>query len=202
MKQKYFFSGIPLLSLWSMDVGNLISGSSAFSKSSLYIWKSWFTYCWSLACRILSNTLLACEMHAIVRQSEHSLALSFFGTGIKTDLFPSYGHCWVFQICWHIECWSLTASTFRIWNSSGGIPSPSLALFTVMLIVNWNMIVWSCLSFFSISRCHFILMGTFYSFCPPTKREGWEKLGELLRWLFSKEYACQCRRHRRCGLDP
>ena len=26
------------------DVGNLISGSSAFSKSSLNIWSSWFTY--------------------------------------------------------------------------------------------------------------------------------------------------------------
>ena len=32
------------------DVGSLISGSSAFSKSSLYIWGfSRFTYCWSLA---------------------------------------------------------------------------------------------------------------------------------------------------------
>ena len=79
-----------------VDVSNLISDSSDFSKSSLYILKSWFTYCWSLAWRILSITLLACEMHAIVRQSEHSLALSFFGTGIKTDLFPSCGHCWVF----------------------------------------------------------------------------------------------------------
>ena len=26
-------------------VGNLISDSSAFSKSSIYIWNSWFTYC-------------------------------------------------------------------------------------------------------------------------------------------------------------
>ena len=34
---------------------------------------------------------------------EHSLALSFFGIGMKTDLFQSCGHCWVFQICWHIE---------------------------------------------------------------------------------------------------
>ena len=47
------------------DVGNLISGSSAFSKSSLYIWKFQFTYC-SLAWRILSITLLACEMSEIV----------------------------------------------------------------------------------------------------------------------------------------
>ena len=39
MKQKQSFSGILLLFLDPTDVGNLISGSSAFSKSSLYIWK-------------------------------------------------------------------------------------------------------------------------------------------------------------------
>ena len=77
------------------DVGNLISGSSAFSKTSLNIRK--FTYCWSLAWRILSITLLECEMSAIVRQFEHSLALPFFGIGMKTDLFQSCGHFWVFQ---------------------------------------------------------------------------------------------------------
>ena len=40
-------------------VGNLIPGSSVFSKSSLNIWSSWFTYCGSLAWRILNITLLA-----------------------------------------------------------------------------------------------------------------------------------------------
>ena len=52
---------------------------------------------------------------------------------MKTDLFQSCGHCWVFQICWHIECSTFTASSLRIWNSSTGIPSPPLALFIVML---------------------------------------------------------------------
>ena len=52
---------------------------------------------------------------------------------MKTDLFQSCGHCWVFQICWHIECSTFRASSFRIWNSSTGIPSPPLALFIVML---------------------------------------------------------------------
>ena len=52
---------------------------------------------------------------------------------MKTDLFQSCGHCWVFQICWHIEGSTLTASSFRIWNSSTGILSPPLALFVVML---------------------------------------------------------------------
>ena len=52
---------------------------------------------------------------------------------MKTDLFQSCGHCWVFHICWHIECSTFTASSFRIWNSSSGLPSPPLALFIVML---------------------------------------------------------------------
>ena len=52
---------------------------------------------------------------------------------MKTDHFQSCGHCWVFQICWHIECSTFTASSFRIWNSSTGIPSPPLALLVAML---------------------------------------------------------------------
>ena len=52
---------------------------------------------------------------------------------MKTDLLQSCGHCWVFQICWHIECSTFTASSFRIWNSSTGIASHPLALFIVML---------------------------------------------------------------------
>ena len=52
---------------------------------------------------------------------------------MKTDLFQSCGHCWGFQICWHSECSTFTASSFRIWNSSTGIPSPTLALFVMML---------------------------------------------------------------------
>ena len=52
---------------------------------------------------------------------------------MNTDFFQSCGHCWVFPICWHVECSTFTASSFRIWNSSTGIPSPPLALFVVML---------------------------------------------------------------------
>ena len=52
---------------------------------------------------------------------------------MKTDLFQSCGHCWVFQICWHIESSTLTASSFRTWNSSAGLLSLPLALFVVML---------------------------------------------------------------------
>ena len=52
---------------------------------------------------------------------------------MKTDLFQSCGHCWVFQICWHTVCSNFTASSFRMWNSSTGIQSHPLALFLVML---------------------------------------------------------------------
>ena len=68
----------------------------------------------------------------IVQWFEYSLALPF-GIGMKTDLFQSCGHYWVFHICWHTECSTFTASSFRIWNSSAGIPSPPLALFMVTL---------------------------------------------------------------------
>ena len=94
---------------------------------------SWFIYCWSLTWRILSISLLAYEMSTFVWYFGHSLAFPFFGIGMKTDLFQSCCHCWVFQISWHIECSTFTVSSFRIWNSSTKIPSPPLALFVVML---------------------------------------------------------------------
>ena len=187
-----------MLAIWSL-VPHLFLNPAWTSGSSS------FTYCWSLAWRILSITLLACEMSSIVQQFEHSLgfpggsdskesawnagglgsvpgsvwspgegngnplwyshlensmdgagyspwdckeleateqltylfehslALPLFGIGMKTDLFQSCGHCRVFQICWHIECSTFTASAFRIWNSSIGILSPPVALFVMML---------------------------------------------------------------------
>ena len=50
----------------SVVFGNLISGSTVFSKSSLNIRKFLVHICFSLAWRILSITLLVCEMSAIV----------------------------------------------------------------------------------------------------------------------------------------
>ena len=108
-----------MLAIWSLVL-------LTFLKPTWTSGSSQFTYCWSLAWRILSITLLVCEMSAIVWQFECSLALPIFGTGMKTGLFLSCGHCWVFQICWHVECSTFTASSFRSWNISTGIPSPPL----------------------------------------------------------------------------
>ena len=69
-----------------VDVGNLISGSSAFSKSILNIWK--FMVNMLLKPGLENFYLLACELSADVQWFEHSMTLPFFGIGMKTDLFP------------------------------------------------------------------------------------------------------------------
>ena len=48
------------------DISNLISGPSAFAKTSLNIWKFSVHVLLTLAWRILNITWLACEMNAIV----------------------------------------------------------------------------------------------------------------------------------------
>ena len=115
-----------VLAIWSLVPLPFLNPACTYGSSRL-------TYCWSLAWRILSITLLACEMSMTVWQFEHSLALPFFGIGMKTDLFQFYGHRWVSQICWHIECSTFTASSFRILSSSAGISSLPLSLFIVTL---------------------------------------------------------------------
>ena len=73
-----------------VDVGSLISGSSAFSKSSWTSGSSQFTYCWSLAWRILSITLLACEMSNCV------VTWAFFGIAFLWD----WNENWPFPVLW------------------------------------------------------------------------------------------------------
>ena len=126
----YFGNSLPfsvihrMLAIWSLVF-------LPFQNSGCTSGTSWFMYCWSLAWRILSITLLAQKMSAIVQYFKHSLTMSFFGTGMKTDLFQFCSHSWVFQICWHIEDSTFTASSFRILSSSDRIPTPPLALFAV-----------------------------------------------------------------------
>ena len=66
-----------MLAIWSLVP--LLFLKPAWTSGS-----SRFTYCWSLAWRILSITLLACEMSAVV-SAKHSLALPFFGIGMKVS---------------------------------------------------------------------------------------------------------------------
>ena len=115
------------------DVGNLMSCSSAFCKSSLNIWK--FT-----VHILVKNGLENFEQYLanVGDECNSAVVWTFFGIAFLWDWnenwpFPSCGHCWVFQIYWHIECSTLTASSFRFWNSWSGISSPPLVLFIVMV---------------------------------------------------------------------
>ena len=111
------------------DVGNLISGSSAFSKTSLNIWK--FTV------HILLKSGLENFEHYVTglcNECNCTVVWAFFGIAFLWDWnenqpFPVLWPLLIFQICWHIECSTFTASSFRIWNSSTGILTPPLALF-------------------------------------------------------------------------
>ena len=111
------------------DISNLISRSSAISKTNLNIWKF-------KVHMPLKPGLENFEHYFAIVWDECNcavvwafLGIAFLWVGMKTDILQSCGHCWVFQIYWHIEWSTFTASFFRIWNSSAGIQSPPLALF-------------------------------------------------------------------------
>ena len=97
-----------------LDVGNLISGSSIFSKTSLNIWK--------FSVHLLLKPGLENFEHYFASMWDEcncAVVWAFFGIAFLRDqnenwLFQSCGHCWIFQICWHIECSTFTALSFRI----------------------------------------------------------------------------------------
>ena len=137
---------------------------------------------------------------------------------MKTELFQFCGHCRVFPICWHSDCSTFTALSFRIWNSSTGVPTPPLALFVVMLpkahlashyrisgsrrVITPFWLSGSCRSFLdssSVYSCHLFIKSAsvrsipFLSFIVP-----------IFAWNFpggsdSKSVCLQCKRP---GFDP
>ena len=115
------------------DVGNLTFGSSIFSKSSLNIWK--------FSVHVLLNTGLENFEHYFVSmwdERNYAIVWTLFGIAFLWDWnenwhFPLQWPLLTFPICQHINCRTLTALSFRIWNSSTGIPSLPLALFVEML---------------------------------------------------------------------
>ena len=116
-----------------MGVSNLISGSKAFSKTSLNIWK--------FMVHVLLKSGLEIFEHyfaSVWDKCNCVVVWAFFGISFLRDwnenwLFPVLCYCWAFLICWHAECSTFTASSSRIWNSSTGIPSYPLVLFIMML---------------------------------------------------------------------
>ena len=103
------------------DVGNLISGSSTFSKSNLNIWK--------FSVHVLLKPGLENFEHyfaSVWDECNCAVVWAFFGIAFLWDWnenwpFPVLWPLQSFQICWHIECSTFTASCFRVWISSAVI---------------------------------------------------------------------------------
>ena len=116
-----------------VDIGNLISDSSGFSKASLNICK--------FSVHVLLKPGLENFKHyftSLWDECNCVVVWAFFGIAFLWDWnenwpFPVLWPLLSFPNFWHVECSTFTASSSRIWNSSTGIPSPPLALFIVML---------------------------------------------------------------------
>ena len=131
-KQMFFWNSLVFsLIQWQFD-GNLISGSSAFSKSSLNIWK--------FMVHILLHPGLVNFEHYFTSMGDecicNSLRILWHCLSLGLEWKLTFFKLWpvlIFQICWPIEFTTFTALSLWIWNSSTAIPSPPLALFIVML---------------------------------------------------------------------
>ena len=96
-----------MLVIWSLVPLTFLNPSWTSGSSQ-------FMYYWSLAWRILNIPLLACEMSANCPVVWAFFHIAFLWDWNENWPFQCCGHCWVFQICWHIECSTFTASSFRI----------------------------------------------------------------------------------------
>ena len=101
-----------------VNVGNLISSSSSFSKPILNIWK--------FLIRIMLKPSMNNFKHDLTSLGDEYncltvgtfLVLPFLGIRMRIDFFQSCDHCRVLQICQHNECKTLMASPFRDLNRS------------------------------------------------------------------------------------
>ena len=89
-----------MLTIWSVVPPPFLNPAYTSGNSQ-------FIYCWSLAWRLLSITLLECEMKAIVWKFEHSLALPLFGIGMKTEFLSQEDH---------VEKGMVTYSSILVWR--------------------------------------------------------------------------------------
>ena len=128
-----FFLELSCFSDDPMDVGNLISGFSAFSTTSLNIWKF-------MVHVLLKPGLENFEHYFASLWDVWNCAVvwTFFGIVLLWD----WNKNWSFPVLWPLLSFPdllaywvqhFKASSLGIWNSSTGIPSPPLALFILTL---------------------------------------------------------------------
>ena len=119
-----------MLAIWSLILNPFLN---AFSKSSLNIWN--FTV------HVLLKPGLEIFEHCFTivwDKCNCAVVWAFFGIAFLWD----WNESWHYPVLWPLLSFSnllaywlqtFTAWSFRIWNSSNGIPSPQLALFIVIL---------------------------------------------------------------------
>ena len=101
------------------NVGNLISGSSPFSKSSLYIWKFMVHIQLRPSLKDFEHYLANMwDEHTCTVVWIYTLALYFFENGMKTDFFPNPVGTEFSKFVGILSCSTFTASSFRTWNTS------------------------------------------------------------------------------------
>ena len=112
------------------DVGNFISSSSAFSKSSLNIWK--------FSVHILLKPSLKDFEHDLASKYNCVILWTFFGIVFLWD----WNENWLFPVLWALLSFPnllayrvqhFRASTFRMLKSAARILSPALSVFVIML---------------------------------------------------------------------
>ena len=119
---------------WMLAIWSLVPCSYSFSKPSLDIWKF-------LVCIMLKPSMQDFKHDLTIMRDECNcpmvstfVSTTFLGNWDEDWPFPSCGHCWVFQICWHNKCNTLMASSFRDLNSPAGFLLHPLALLTAVLL--------------------------------------------------------------------
>ena len=95
-----------------------------FFKSSLNIWKFMVQILLKPGLENFENYFVS-----VCDECNCAVVWTFFGIAFLWD----WNEDSICTICWHTECSTFTASSFRIWNRSAGILSFPLALFIVML---------------------------------------------------------------------
>ena len=118
---------------WNSLAFSMIQWCWHFDLWFLYLEK--YSLCiWNFLAHVLLKPSLKDSEHYLAslwNECNCAVIWTFLGIAFLWDWnenwpFPVLCHCWVFQTCWHIECSTFTASSFRIWKSSTGIPSPPL----------------------------------------------------------------------------
>ena len=167
-----------------MDVGNLISGSSAFSKSSLNIWKFMVHILLKAILENFDHYMLACE-----NECNCVVVWTFFGIDFLWDWnenwpFPDPWPLLTFSIYLPIDCSTVTALSFRIWNRSTGIPSPPLTLL-VLILPKAHLIT------------HTKMSGSRWVIRPLWLSGSWRSFCEVLLCILasSSNYLCFCKVH-------